>query len=398
MSASSSAAASSASFHFSPPTLATTMSSPLHSPISPLDPTHDLAAASPPRSLSHSPHHPFDSDLVTPLFGGSSTSSSPRPPLSGRANSYATHHQNNTAYAHESDDASERQRGVSYAGHTFPAASNLLRDDDALASTSSSAAGIWAVGAGTGQGAAARSAEDQYQGRTGTARTFGSGSSTSGQGDAAQQHQQMHHQQQLARPPFLPSVSAFSHQSMSKPLSSPPLPSPPPLAPQMASLQAHAHEAHQAQVQANDPRASPSLHLGDLDVWMDEAYVRECCARMGWDGVSSVKMIRGTRCGFSSGRPPFEGATWRAERADECLLCFTVHHQDTASSRSRPSTTPLKSSRGSTRHRQRSCRAPRGRSSSTGGPASQVCSLAGRASTASLWAISGEKSVKRSWS
>lgn len=40
-------------------------------------------------------------------------------------------------------------------------------------------------------------------------------------------------------------------------------------------------------------RSSASLHLGDLDIWMDEAYVRECCARMGWDGVTHVKMIRG---------------------------------------------------------------------------------------------------------
>jgi hypothetical protein len=40
---------------------------------------------------------------------------------------------------------------------------------------------------------------------------------------------------------------------------------------------------------------SASLHLGDLDVWMDEAYVRECCTRMGWDGVTNIKMIRGAR-------------------------------------------------------------------------------------------------------
>ncbi|GAA6042815.1 hypothetical protein JCM8097_004441 [Rhodosporidiobolus ruineniae] len=36
-----------------------------------------------------------------------------------------------------------------------------------------------------------------------------------------------------------------------------------------------------------------TLHLGDLDVWMDEAYVRECCALMGWDSVVNVKMSRG---------------------------------------------------------------------------------------------------------
>ncbi|GAA5849825.1 hypothetical protein JCM9279_002431 [Rhodotorula babjevae] len=36
-----------------------------------------------------------------------------------------------------------------------------------------------------------------------------------------------------------------------------------------------------------------TLHLGDLDVWMDEAYVRECCALMGWDAVSAIKMSRG---------------------------------------------------------------------------------------------------------
>lgn len=38
-----------------------------------------------------------------------------------------------------------------------------------------------------------------------------------------------------------------------------------------------------------------TLHLGDLDVWMDELYVRECCALMGWDNVVSIKMSRGAR-------------------------------------------------------------------------------------------------------
>ncbi|GAA5979652.1 hypothetical protein JCM10908_003000 [Rhodotorula pacifica] len=36
-----------------------------------------------------------------------------------------------------------------------------------------------------------------------------------------------------------------------------------------------------------------TLHLGDLDVWMDELYVRECCSMMGWDNVISIKMSRG---------------------------------------------------------------------------------------------------------
>ncbi|GAA6062988.1 hypothetical protein JCM10212_004970 [Sporobolomyces blumeae] len=36
-----------------------------------------------------------------------------------------------------------------------------------------------------------------------------------------------------------------------------------------------------------------TLHLGDLDVWMDEQYVRECCKQMGWDNVVSIKMSRG---------------------------------------------------------------------------------------------------------
>lgn len=36
-----------------------------------------------------------------------------------------------------------------------------------------------------------------------------------------------------------------------------------------------------------------TLHLGDLDVWMDETYVRECCAVMGWDNVTAIKMSRG---------------------------------------------------------------------------------------------------------
>jgi hypothetical protein len=41
-----------------------------------------------------------------------------------------------------------------------------------------------------------------------------------------------------------------------------------------------------------------TLHLGDLDVWMDEAYVRECCTMMGWDNVVNVKMSRGASCVF----------------------------------------------------------------------------------------------------
>ncbi|GAA5894871.1 uncharacterized protein JCM6883_002239 [Sporobolomyces salmoneus] len=36
-----------------------------------------------------------------------------------------------------------------------------------------------------------------------------------------------------------------------------------------------------------------TLHLGDLDVWMDEQYVRECCKMMGWDNVTGIKMSRG---------------------------------------------------------------------------------------------------------
>ncbi|KAM0787941.1 hypothetical protein ACM66B_006146 [Microbotryomycetes sp. NB124-2] len=39
---------------------------------------------------------------------------------------------------------------------------------------------------------------------------------------------------------------------------------------------------------------SASLHLGDLDAWMDEAYIRECCQWMGWDNVVNIKLIRGS--------------------------------------------------------------------------------------------------------
>ncbi|KAK4051316.1 hypothetical protein OIO90_004797 [Microbotryomycetes sp. JL221] len=39
---------------------------------------------------------------------------------------------------------------------------------------------------------------------------------------------------------------------------------------------------------------SASLHLGDLDPWMDEAYIRECCAWLGWDNVVNIKLIRGS--------------------------------------------------------------------------------------------------------
>lgn len=41
--------------------------------------------------------------------------------------------------------------------------------------------------------------------------------------------------------------------------------------------------------------STSTLHLGDLDSFqMDEAYIRECCARMGWEGVTQIKLIRGT--------------------------------------------------------------------------------------------------------
>ncbi|GAA5987519.1 hypothetical protein JCM11641_007172 [Rhodosporidiobolus odoratus] len=64
--------------------------------------------------------------------------------------------------------------------------------------------------------------------------------------------------------------------------------------PQSANLGAQNGQQQFGAGEAGPPGSrGATLHLGDLDVWMDEAYVRECCTMMGWDSVINVKMSRG---------------------------------------------------------------------------------------------------------
>ncbi|SCV72548.1 BQ2448_4085 [Microbotryum intermedium] len=79
------------------------------------------------------------------------------------------------------------------------------------------------------------------------------------------------------QPPALPALN-----SPNQPLPSPPARSDP-------------HGSTPSLAENGDARTNASLHLGELDAWMmDEAYIRECCARMGWDSVQHIKLIRGS--------------------------------------------------------------------------------------------------------
>lgn len=98
-----------------------------------------------------------------------------------------------------------------------------------------------------------------------------------------------------------PSAAATSSSNGSSSASLP-LPAPPLLSPTLPQESAAtptpngtSDDRGAAAIAAVARATSASLHLGDLDVWMDEAYVRECCARMGWEGVTNIKMIRGAR-------------------------------------------------------------------------------------------------------
>ncbi|BGP29610.1 hypothetical protein JCM10296v2_001349 [Rhodotorula toruloides] len=109
-------------------------------------------------------------------------------------------------------------------------------------------------------------------------------------------------------PSFLSSTSAtasgLTSSASNTPASSilPPLLSPtstsPPSSLAPPSVTSSMMSATSNSVAGSPPESGPAgskgatLHLGDLDVWMDEAYVRECCAMMGWD-VVNVKMSRG---------------------------------------------------------------------------------------------------------
>ncbi|GAA5929092.1 hypothetical protein JCM3775_006734 [Rhodotorula graminis] len=98
---------------------------------------------------------------------------------------------------------------------------------------------------------------------------------------AAQQQQQQQAQSQRDSSSAAVTPSSSSFPTSSSALLSPTSTSPP-------------SSAFSGEGAAGPPGSKgATLHLGDLDVWMDEAYVRECCALMGWDAVSAIKMSRG---------------------------------------------------------------------------------------------------------
>lgn len=93
-------------------------------------------------------------------------------------------------------------------------------------------------------------------------------------------------------PFFTPLTMSSSNSTGASSSVLPPLLSPtaqsPPSSTRLASLSSAAPLA----TEPSDSRGA-TLHLGDLDVWMDEQYVRECCKVMGWDNVTGIKMSRG---------------------------------------------------------------------------------------------------------
>lgn len=134
-----------------------------------------------------------------------------------------------------------------------------------------------------------------------------------------------------------------------------------------------------------------TLHLGDLDVWMDEAYVRECCTMMGWDNVVNVKMSRGASYVLlPTFLPP------RSLKLTFSRFLVAPRLQATASSPSRRPPKPPRSSSASTLPLPSSCRGAGGRSSSTGALVSLACSRGGTASLASLSAIWQGRLARRS--
>lgn len=50
-------------------------------------------------------------------------------------------------------------------------------------------------------------------------------------------------------------------------------------------------QAERTGIWADEGGLSSALHLGELEAWMDEAYLDECCRRMGWE-VTHLKLIR----------------------------------------------------------------------------------------------------------
>ncbi|GAA5832799.1 hypothetical protein JCM3766R1_007047 [Sporobolomyces carnicolor] len=98
--------------------------------------------------------------------------------------------------------------------------------------------------------------------------------------------------------PFFTPLTMSSSNSTAASSVLPPLLSPttqsPPNSTRLPSLSSAAAPPPQTTPQdhGNESKGA-TLHLGDLDVWMDEQYVRECCKMMGWDNVTGIKMSRG---------------------------------------------------------------------------------------------------------
>ncbi|GAA5995703.1 hypothetical protein JCM5350_007126 [Sporobolomyces pararoseus] len=93
-------------------------------------------------------------------------------------------------------------------------------------------------------------------------------------------------------PFFTPLTMSSSNSTAASSSILPPLLSPttqsPPNSTRLPSLSAAATPTNEG-----TESKGATLHLGDLDVWMDEQYVRECCKVMGWDNVTGIKMSRG---------------------------------------------------------------------------------------------------------
>lgn len=269
----------SSSFHFSP-----TPASPQHLPISPLDATAPAPAAvaalstSPTVLLQTSADPRVDSALAAPPLAPLTS----RPAPTVRALSFAAPNQP-SALANE--DAASAGRRVSYAGPGYgPPALDAHKDD------------IWGLAGGRtiraeSDGAVLGVIAREKDAREQETRTLTVEEETEEQAEEQRAAFRDHERRSLESiAGRLSSTNSFTQQTLLSPTSqSPPAAS----AAHITQLQAQA--AQDAQLGADPGRASASLHLGDLDVWMDEAYVRECCARMGWEGVTNIKMIRGAR-------------------------------------------------------------------------------------------------------
>ena len=267
----------SSSFHFSP-----TAASPQHLPVSPLEaspPAVALLSSSPVLASAVAPRVDLlPADAVAPPLAPLTS----RPAPTVRALSFAAPNQ---PAALASDDAANAGRRVSYAGPGYgPPALDAHKDD------------IWGLAGGRtiradSDGAVLGVLAREKETRDHETRALTVEEETEEQAEEQRAAFRDHERRSLESiAGRLSSTNSFTQQTLLSPTSqSPPAAS----AAHITQLQAQA--VQDAQLGTDPGRASASLHLGDLDVWMDEAYVRECCARMGWEGVTNIKMIRGAR-------------------------------------------------------------------------------------------------------